>query len=278
MKLQYLGTAAAEGWPAVWCGCPLCEYAREKGGREVRTRSQSIVDDALLLDLPPDTYMHALLHGVPLHKITTLFITHSHGDHCYMNEVEMHYPPYCNKGAPCLNIYGNAGVEKQFNAIWEATDGEMEGYCSFTRLAPFDTVKVECDGKGYTVSALHALHGPPGEDSLNYLINDGEKTLLYGHDTGIYTEDTWAFLKGRRLDLVSLDCNYQGQRDGGNHMGLPDVLEVRQRMMEEGMSDESTVFVVNHFSHNSGWNHSEMTAHATAHNMLTSWDGMVVQV
>ena len=27
MKLRYLGTAAAEGWPAVFCRCPHCDRA-----------------------------------------------------------------------------------------------------------------------------------------------------------------------------------------------------------------------------------------------------------
>lgn len=28
MKLQYLGTAAAEGIPALFCSCPVCTAAR----------------------------------------------------------------------------------------------------------------------------------------------------------------------------------------------------------------------------------------------------------
>ena len=51
MKLTYLGTAAAEGWPAAFCNCDGCRAARRLGGRNIRTRSQALVDDALLLDL-----------------------------------------------------------------------------------------------------------------------------------------------------------------------------------------------------------------------------------
>ena len=50
MKLTYLGTAAAEGWPAAFCNCDGCRAARRLGGRNIRTRSQALVDDALLLD------------------------------------------------------------------------------------------------------------------------------------------------------------------------------------------------------------------------------------
>ncbi len=52
MKLTYLGTAAAEGWPAVFCNCPCCRQARVLGGKDIRTRSQALVNEDLLLDLP----------------------------------------------------------------------------------------------------------------------------------------------------------------------------------------------------------------------------------
>ena len=60
MKLTYLGTAAAEGWPAAFCNCDGCRAARRLGGRNIRTRSQALVDDALLLDFPCDAWLHAL--------------------------------------------------------------------------------------------------------------------------------------------------------------------------------------------------------------------------
>lgn len=54
MKIQYLGTAA-EGLPALFCECETCKHAAFLGGRNIRTRSQAIIDDALLIDYPADT-------------------------------------------------------------------------------------------------------------------------------------------------------------------------------------------------------------------------------
>lgn len=48
MKFQYFGTAAAEGWPALFCTCDNCRRAAKAGGRNLRTRSQAAVDDKLL--------------------------------------------------------------------------------------------------------------------------------------------------------------------------------------------------------------------------------------
>ncbi len=39
MKLKYLGTAAAEGIPALFCNCKHCASARELSGKNIRTRS-----------------------------------------------------------------------------------------------------------------------------------------------------------------------------------------------------------------------------------------------
>ncbi len=57
MKLTYLGTAAAEGWPAVFCNCPCCRQARVLGGKDIRTRR-------------PGTFYHppGILEAVPHHK------------------------------------------------------------------------------------------------------------------------------------------------------------------------------------------------------------------
>ena len=59
MKLTYLGTAAAEGFPAMFCNCEYCKRARESGERRnYRTRSQALINDDLLIDLPADTMAH----------------------------------------------------------------------------------------------------------------------------------------------------------------------------------------------------------------------------
>ena len=50
MKIRYLGTAAAEGWPALFCSCPICTHARTQGGKNLRTRTQAILDGELLID------------------------------------------------------------------------------------------------------------------------------------------------------------------------------------------------------------------------------------
>ncbi|HBN84914.1 MAG TPA: hypothetical protein DDZ89_13850, partial [Clostridiales bacterium] len=77
MRFKYLGTAAAEGWPAMFCQCEACKKARKAGGKNIRTRSQAVVDDKLLIDFPADTYMHVLYQGLDLANIQHCLITHN---------------------------------------------------------------------------------------------------------------------------------------------------------------------------------------------------------
>ena len=74
MKLKYLGTAAAEGWPAIFCDCDNCRKAMKRGGRHIRTRSQALVDDKLLLDFPADSLMHMLAYGIPMSELHTCLL------------------------------------------------------------------------------------------------------------------------------------------------------------------------------------------------------------
>lgn len=61
---------------------------REKGGKDIRTRRQSVVDDKLLIDLPADTYLHTF-QGLDITSIRHCLITYLHQDHLYAEELGM---------------------------------------------------------------------------------------------------------------------------------------------------------------------------------------------
>ena len=42
MEIQYLGTAAAEGWPALFCDCDICHRARKEGGEKTLEPEHSL--------------------------------------------------------------------------------------------------------------------------------------------------------------------------------------------------------------------------------------------
>ena len=276
MKFQFLGTAAAEGIPALWCRCDACRRSREMGGRAIRTRSQAIIDDTLLIDFPCDTYKHFLDNRLDLTNVQWCFITHSHSDHLYATDFANLNPGFSHvQDGYTLALYGSDKVGEKLSSV---VDGlASRGLASFTTLEAFDSASV---GR-YTVTALPAIHdvhaGP-----LFYMISDGEKTVLYAHDTHYFRDDVWAYFKekGVHFDLVSLDCTnaclpltYVG------HMGLEENAQVRRRMLDEGYADDTTTFVCNHFSHNGiSVFYDDFVSVAGREGFLVSYDGMILEV
>ena len=102
--------------------------------------------------------------------------------------------------------------------------------------------------------------------------------MLYAHDTGVLTMENIEKLTrlARPLKLVSLDCTQQKHRDGKYHMGLEDAAEQKEILLQIGAADEKTIFVVNHFSHNGGWLHDEITKQAGKYGMIASYDGLCI--
>ena len=270
MKITYYGTAAGEGWPGVFCRCDLCREALRRGGKNIRTRSQALVNDDLLLDLPPENNLHSLYYGLDLTAVEALLFTHSHSDHCYPEDLELLREPYSHTRRGLLEVYGNAAVEQKLLRCGVSLGGE-EARFRFHRLAANDTVNV----RGYQILALRATHTKT-EECLFYRIEKDGKALLYAHDTGALTEENMEALAacGGKLNLVSLDCTQQKYRDGTYHMGFYDDVDQKELLIKAGLADDHTVWVVNHFSHNGGWLHEELSAEAEKYGFLASYDGM----
>ncbi len=273
MKIQYLGTAAAEGWPALFCKCESCEKARKLGGKNIRTRSQSIVDDKLLLDMPADTYFHALNYGIDFSSLQDILITHSHEDHFYPLDMILKAPPYAQEGAvKNINVYGNSVIVKMLKEAMSLSGiPKIRDYIIPIQVEPF----VPFDVGEYKVTALLADH-IPNEKCYIYCIEKNGKRLLYAHDTGVFPEKTWEYLPGIKFDAVSLDCTFGLGYNERGHMGLPNADDVKQRMLREGCADSKTKFIINHFSHNANKTHEELSDSAEKFGFLTAYDGMTV--
>ena len=87
MRIRVLGSAAAEGWPALFCECEGCRKARANGGKDLRRRTAYLIDDDTLVDIGPDVYSATLEYGIDSSKFRRLLITHSHTDHLTPREM-----------------------------------------------------------------------------------------------------------------------------------------------------------------------------------------------
>ena len=285
MKLQYLGTAAAEGAPALFCTCDFCRYARVKGGHEVRTRSGSMIDGRLKLDFGPDSYKQMLDYGLDYTYMKSVLVTHSHDDH-FSHDIFYRRPGFAqlNDDVPQMTIYGNEAVGREV-APFESR------YIGFKRMVPFETVQIE----DYAVTALEAVHcissgagaGWPvvfenraymrAEEALFYLIEKDGKSLLSAHDPDELPPADMLFLAGRRIDLISMDCtNGVLQANYVGHMGCADNLRMRDKLLKNGAADMHTVFVANHFSHNGLVPIEELERRLPG--FIIAWDGLTVEI
>ena len=269
MKLTYFGTAAAEGFPAVFCNCDYCKEARLIGGKNIRTRAQALVNDDLLIDLNADTYWHFLACGIQGDTVRDLLITHSHSDHFYPEEMERHQAPFAHEmRVPILNVY--SGKE-----VCEVIDGFSKlRHIRTHHLTPYTPTQV---GK-YIVTALPARHIET-EEAYIYMI-EGDSVLLYAHDTGYFYDGVFDYIRENRIrfDLVSYDCTNVDIEisDRGGHMGLPNIRRVDERLAEMGAVDADTVRVINHFSHNARPIQSVLEEKVKNDGYLVAYDGMRV--
>ena len=279
MHLKYFGTAAAEGVPGMFCTCPVCRESRLLGGRNIRTRSQALVDGTLLIDFPPDTYEHMLHGGLDLPSIKTLLLTHAHQDHLYALDFKNRKPGFAHAGdwdvrheAP-LRIYATA---KALACVREIDDERLEenNILKLHEIKAYQPFQVD----DFTVTAMTADHDVTAGPVI-YAIARAGKTLLYANDTGYFPEATWEYLakSGLRFDYISLDCTGMIQPYRRGHMGLVSNAEVRERLISLGCADSDTVFCSHHFSHNGGLTHDALVREAEKFGFLVSYDGMEIE-
>lgn len=284
MKIKYLGTAAAEGIPSVFCGCAVCKEARTKKGRHIRTRSQAILDDTLMVDFNADTYAHSLTFDIDLSQLEHVVITHVHEDHYYPTEFFNRQEGFCNSmKAKTLTVHGSEDVAEYAHAEWAALKVsnpkhlEEQGRVAFNLLKPYETQDIA----GFKVTALPATHGTP--HPYIYIIEKDGKTLLYFNDSGYLTDETMQFLKEKQIkfDLVSYDCTW-GKNDAGgavcSHMGVPNNVEARRRFIENGNYKDTTISVITHFSHNiPKVGYDDMLTVAAENGFVLSYDGLEIE-
>lgn len=280
MQFMYLGTAAAEGWPAIFCQCEFCREAQRLGGKNIRTRSQAMINNDLLIDLPPDTYMHKLRHNLDLSRVEHLLITHSHMDHFYPQELTVYGSCYSTvMTRPDMHIYCAQETYDLFTrCAWELEQATRDAL-HWHILKPFEPVKA---GQ-YTITPLPAHHMQPGNEPFVYhIVGQDGTSVFYLHDSGYYGQEVWDYFKAQKkpADLISFDSTL-GEEDAhfeSGHFGVPEVIRVRDEMRAIGLVDSHTRCILNHFSHNGHLLHHELEALAAPEHLEVSYDGKIVKL
>ncbi len=287
MKITFLGTSSCESVPGIFCNCDFCQGMRariaageENAIKSIRTRTQTLIDDKLLVDIGPDTYHNALKNGLNLSKLTHIVQTHSHEDHFIPQELYLRRDPYAH------------GLEKEdlvlvgSSRIWEMYEffstlfGEAKKGVSFQLAQPFTPVKM---GE-YTVTALPSLHMAT-EDTFVYLIEKGRASHFVCNDTGILPDETFQYLEnwaksGKSLSCAALECPI-GDSDFKYkwHMNYTQVVETVRRFKEAGIANKNTLSFINHISQEfTPKYYDEYTAYAKKDGILVAHDGLTVDL
>ena len=282
MKIRYLGTAAAERIPAMFCNCDVCRRAAQLGGKNIQTQSQALIDDRLLIDFSGDTWHHFQAMGRTLWDVEHVLITHSHVDHFTFESFALRTGGNCHGfAAEKLKIYTSAGVIDNLMACLKLRGiKRLEKLPERVEFVPLEYYKT-VDIGGYAVTPLPSEHAGE-EQSFFYLIEKDGKTLFYGHDTGFFGEhiDSWLAERGKHIDLLSLDCT-----KGDNpftyktHMSMEEGSIITARFAARGLIDQNTKRYFNHFSHSCGMIRDELAVVAKEkYGFEVSYDGCEVEL
>src|SRR5579862_3057299 len=134
MNIRLMGTGAADGIPGLYADDRVSRFARANGGKEIRTRSAALVDGALKIDFPPDTFSQLQRDCLNARDWTALLFTHSHEDHFAVGEIQYTLYPFTELEQAPFTIYGNSTIGETLDdryPDWPIDYVKMKSFCSY---------------------------------------------------------------------------------------------------------------------------------------------------
>lgn len=280
MKIKILGSGGGESFPASFCSCEHCEMARKAGGKSLRTLSQTLINDDLLIDFPSDTDAHCVKYGINLGKMQNVLITHAHLDHYSPTAV------YFRGGGFAHNLkyekfyfYGPENLEQIFDSVLTPY-GQSPAIRKNVEFVTMQNQKTVMVGT-YQVTALTALHAPQ-LNSLNYIIEQDGKSLLYLLDSGYPTEETLKYLQGRNkaFDCVVMDATMgvAPAKAYVYHMGFMENKTLKEELLQRKIANENTRFIATHITHNKAETHDKIEEIFLGTGIDVAYDGYEVEI
>ena len=285
MKLVFLGTAAAEGIPGLWCGCAICREARKRGGRDIRRRCSYLIDDDTMVDFGPDSFDQMRMADINLAELKRIIFTHAHEDH--LSPAQFLYrrsPGFCvNVPEYRLDVLGSRrtlrelvrGVLSTNTPTLNAVD-----FFDYLRLNPITVAEGEWAKSGdVEVLPVPASHAP-GMEAMIYAIRRGGRTVLIANDTGWLTDEAWAMLDGVKFDAAVIECTIGFRNPDANktHQGFNTTVKFREKLIDMRCLAPDAPAYVTHFSHNGLGLYEELQARFSQYGMIVAYDGLAIEI
>lgn len=303
MKLTFLGTSAGESYPAIWCDCENCTYARQHGGRNLRMNTGSMIDDDVLLDMNSCGFYTAARLGVSLTQVKHLLVTHPHTDHltseplqwrrvsagaveadaqAQRSMVSARFTPL-----PIMTVYGNLHTRKklvdehpelfeenmrlQFRDIREGERVDAGDGLSFIPIA------AQHGGNGFSGGPTPDQAG--GSFAHSYIIERGGKRLLYALDTGGYDPEMMNLILSHRYDAVVMEGTFGlNPINNGGHMNANKNIAFREELIAHGCIQEKTPFYLTHLAPHWAPPYDLYAPMMAQKGFTVTYDGMVVEI
>ncbi len=302
MKITFLGTSAGESYPAIWCDCENCTYAREHGGKNIRMNTGSMIDDDILMDMNSCGFYTAARLGVSLTKVKHLLVTHPHADHLTAEPLDWRradpkvleaegdarktmFGPRFTK-LPTLNIYGNLNTRKFL------VDDHPDLFTPDKQIEFHDIMEGRRVDAGDDLSFIPvaAIHGGSGTtthyefDGSNvfahsYIIERGGKRLLYALDTGGFVPEMMKLILSYQYDGVVMEGTFGlNSTEQVGHMNTQRNIEFREMLLEKGCINQDTPFYLTHMAPHWTPPHDIYAPMMAEKGFTVAYDGMVAEI
>lgn len=270
MDLLFIGTGAADYEKAFSCTCQTCATVRARGGANLRHYSSLLLNGNVLIDCGPTAAWRLAELDVPPTQVEAVVFTHSHEDHCDPEAMASLIVARGAERGP-LPIHGNEPTLTRL--------AEVEGLQPHL-VAPGTTVEIA----GLHLLAVAANHIIDVEETLNYVISDGDTRLLYATDTGWPLEKTWEALTAVQPTAVVAEATF-GLLQGPDlppgyltyHLNWWEFLRLRDEMIGVSMIGAETPFVATHISQHHAPPHEQFVNNALPP-VMVAYDGLSLRV
>ncbi len=233
MELLFLGTGAAD-WPQ-----ETAHLGDERGLD--RRRTSVLVDGEILIDPGPNVPEALRTFGADPEKITSVIISHSHGDHYSADTLKMLADLHP------IDVYGDGGY------LWKLPESPNLTFHSMEQRTPAETAFG-------TLTAFQASHVVEDTDEtcLHYVLQHGGRTILYGCDGAWFDCKVWCAFGKYHYDCIILDATFGDDTSKYRipspgilffHNSLSMVRHITDSFRVRSKSvDENTVFVADHLA------------------------------